>query len=157
MFWAALPAGGRGGKEGFGEWIECAHAGRGERAFQLRDRVTRVWREHGRIQREAAGLIGRGQAGNDISARNCILSDGEAVKVARQRRARTGAGLGLLACPWPLPVQCFHLAKALPAPLKGEQSVGLASACQGPEPRALSSSEGGRVRARREPWKRNVA
>lgn len=61
MFWAALPAGGRGGKEGFGEWIECTHAGRGERAFQLQDRVTRVWREHGRIQREAAGLIDQGR------------------------------------------------------------------------------------------------
>ena len=55
-----------------------------------------------------------------------------------------------------LPGQCFQLKGALPAPCRREQSVGLASACQGPEPRALSSSEGGHVRARQEPWKRNV-
>lgn len=56
-----------------------------------------------------------------------------------------------------LPSQCFQLKGALPAPRRGEQSVGLSSACQGPEPRALSSSEGGHVRARQELWKRNVA
>lgn len=57
----------------------------------------------------------------------------------------------------PIPSQCFQLKGALPAPQRGEQSVGLSSACQGPEPRALSSSEGGHVRARQELWKRNVA
>lgn len=33
MFWVVFLVGGRGGKEGFGEWIECVYVGRGERVF----------------------------------------------------------------------------------------------------------------------------
>lgn len=126
-----------------------------ERGWQKWAAGERVWPEHGGFQREAAGLMGRDQLGTAFDARNLNLSDGEPVKVASRgepgQELASTAGLVLSLPSQPaLPAQ-----EGPPSPSQGRAECGPHLACQGPEPRALSSSEGGRVQARQE--KRNVA